>query len=46
MSEIVRRYRRGLAEGRQVAGVFCCLDGYATSHMLAAAGFDFLIFDR
>ena len=41
-----RRYRRGLAEGRQVAGVFCCLDGFATSHMLASAGFDFLIFDR
>ena len=40
------RYRRGLAEGRQVTGVFCCLDGYATSHILATAGFDFLIFDR
>jgi 2-keto-3-deoxy-L-rhamnonate aldolase RhmA len=41
-----RRYRRGLAEGRQVAGVFCCLDGFSTAHLLAAAGFDFLIFDR
>jgi len=41
-----RRYRRGLAEGRQVAGVFCCLDGFTTSHLLAAAGFDFLVFDR
>jgi len=41
-----RRYRRGLAEGRQVVGIFCCLDGFTTSHLLAAAGFDFLIFDR
>ncbi|MCH2173199.1 aldolase/citrate lyase family protein [Myxococcota bacterium] len=46
MSALERRYRRGLAEGRQVTGVFCCLDGFATSHLLAAAGFDFLIFDR
>ncbi len=46
MSAEERRYRRGLAEGTQVAGAFCCLDGFATSHMLAAAGFDFLIFDR
>jgi 4-hydroxy-2-oxoheptanedioate aldolase len=40
------RYRQGLAEGRSVCGVFCALDGFATSHILASAGFDFLIFDR
>jgi 4-hydroxy-2-oxoheptanedioate aldolase len=46
MSAEDRRYRRGLAEGRQVVGVFCCLDGFTTSHLLAAVGFDFLVFDR
>jgi 4-hydroxy-2-oxoheptanedioate aldolase len=40
------RYREGLAAGRQVVGAFCCLDGYSVAHILASAGFDFLIFDR
>lgn len=40
------RYREGLAARRQVVGAFCCMDGYATSHILAAVGFDFLVFDR
>jgi 2-keto-3-deoxy-L-rhamnonate aldolase RhmA len=26
-------------------GVFCCLDGYAVSHIFAAAGYDFVIID-
>ncbi len=40
------RYREGLAARRQVVGAFCCMDGYATAHILAAVGFDFLVFDR
>ena len=40
------RYREGLESGRQLVGAFCAMDGYATAHILAAAGFDFLIFDR
>ncbi len=40
------RYREGLAARRRVVGAFCCMDGYATAHILAAVGFDFLVFDR
>ena len=40
------RYHTALAEGRKPIGMFCCLDGYATTHIFAAAGFDFMIFDR
>ncbi len=40
------RYRDGLAAGRPVCGAFCALDGFATSHILASAGYDFLILDR
>ncbi|MCE2390244.1 MAG: hypothetical protein J4G09_02035 [Proteobacteria bacterium] len=46
MSSAERRYQRGLAEGRRVVGAFCCLDGYAPAHILASAGFDFLVYDR
>ena len=46
MSAAERRYARGLAEGRRVVGAFCCLDGFAPAHVLASAGFDFLVFDR
>ena len=46
MNTPTRRYQQGLAEGRRVVGGFCCLDGYSVSHMLAAVGFDFLIFDH
>ena len=40
------RYHRALAEGRAPVGLFCCLDGFSLQHIFAAAGFDFLIFDR
>jgi 4-hydroxy-2-oxoheptanedioate aldolase len=44
--ESANRYRDGVAAGRQVLGAFCCLDGYSIPHILAAVGFDFLVFDR
>ncbi len=40
------RYTSGLEEGQSLLGVFCCLDGFSVSHILAKAGFDFLLFDR
>ena len=40
------RYTSGLEEGRPILGVFCCLDGFSVSHILAKAGYDFLLFDR
>jgi 2-keto-3-deoxy-L-rhamnonate aldolase RhmA len=40
------RYHQALAEGRAPVGLFCCLDGYSVAHIFAAAGFDFMIFDR
>jgi 4-hydroxy-2-oxoheptanedioate aldolase len=44
--EPANRYRDGVTAGRQVLGAFCCLDGYSLPHILAAVGFDFLVFDR
>ena len=40
------RYREALAAGRAPVGIFCCLDGYSVAHVWAAAGFDFVVFDR
>lgn len=40
------RYATGLEEGRPLLGLFCCLDGFSVSHIMAKAGFDFLLFDR
>jgi 2-keto-3-deoxy-L-rhamnonate aldolase RhmA len=40
------RYREALAAGRAPVGMFCCLDGYSVAHVWAAAGFDFVVFDR
>jgi 2-keto-3-deoxy-L-rhamnonate aldolase RhmA len=40
------RYREALAQGRAPVGLFCCLDGYSVAHVFAAAGFDFMVFDR
>jgi 4-hydroxy-2-oxoheptanedioate aldolase len=40
------RYAAAMAEGRLALGVFCVLDGYAASHVLATAGFDLVVFDR
>ncbi len=40
------RYSKGLEEGRPLLGLFCCLDGFSVSHIMARAGFDFLLFDR
>jgi 2-keto-3-deoxy-L-rhamnonate aldolase RhmA len=40
------RYHEALAERRAPVGLFCCLDGYSVAHIFAAAGFDFMIFDR
>jgi 4-hydroxy-2-oxoheptanedioate aldolase len=39
-------YADAVASGRRAAGVFCALDGFAISHIIAAAGFDFVVFDR
>ena len=40
------RYTSGLEEGESLLGVFCCLDGFSVSHILAKAGYDFLLLDR
>lgn len=40
------RYEQAVAEGRRALGAFCCLDGFAVSHILCAAGFDFVVFDH
>lgn len=40
------RYFQALSEGRKPVGVYCCLDGFTLSHIFAAAGFDFVVFDR
>ena len=40
------RYLDGVAHGRPLLGAFCCLDGFSIPHILATAGFDFLVFDR
>ena len=34
------RYSTGLEEGRPLLGLFCCLDGFSVSHIMAKAGFD------
>jgi 2-keto-3-deoxy-L-rhamnonate aldolase RhmA len=40
------RYHTALVEERAPVGLFCCLDGYSVAHIFAAAGFDFMVFDR
>ena len=40
------RYQSALDDGRPAFGAFCALDGYAVSHLFAAAGCDFVIIDR
>ena len=40
------RYLDGVAHGRPLLGAFRCLDGFSIPHILATAGFDFLVFDR
>ena len=39
-------YAQAIASGRRALGIFCALDGFAVSHIIAAAGFDFVVFDR
>lgn len=40
------RYDEAVEAGRLALGAFSVLDGYAPSHLLATAGFDYVIFDR
>jgi len=46
MQQRQSRYEQALASGRAALGTFCCLDGFSTSHLLAAEGMDFLVLDK
>jgi 4-hydroxy-2-oxoheptanedioate aldolase len=46
VTAVQHRYAVARAEGRTALGMICCLDGAAPSHILASAGFDFVLLDR